>query len=74
MTRMQLWEQYAAEAEELGRTAYSFSRFCALLEKNAASGSDTVCMHFNWEPGGIGFSDFSGKTFPTFDQNLLDPA
>ena len=62
VTRRQLWVEYRDEARAQGATAYSYSRFCALLNERLERQSCEAQMRFDYEPGLWGLSDFSGKT------------
>ena len=61
LTRRQLWVEYRDEALAHGGTAYSYSRFCALFTEQLKERASPQ-MHFDYEPGLYGMSDFSGKT------------
>ena len=62
VTRRQLWVEYRDEAQAQGGTPYSYSRFCALLAERLDGEGRKAQMHFDYEPGLWGLSDFSGKT------------
>ena len=62
VTRRQLWVEYRDEARAQGGTPYSYSRFCALLAERLERQGRKAQMHFDYEPGLWGLSDFSGKT------------
>ena len=62
VTRRQLWVEYRDEARAQGATAYSYSRFCALLAERLDGEGREAQMRFDYEPGLWGLSDFSGKT------------
>ena len=61
LTYRQLWVEYRDEAQAQGRTAYSYSRFCKLLDERVEPCRKPQ-MRFTYEPGLYGMSDFSGKT------------
>ena len=62
VTRRQLWVEYRDEAQAQGAAPYSYSRFCALLAERLDGEGRKTQMHFDYEPGLWGLSDFSGKT------------
>jgi len=62
VTRRQLWVEYRDEARAQGAAPYSYSRFCALLAERLEGQGGKAQMHFDYEPGLWGLSDFSGKT------------
>ena len=62
VTRRQLWVEYRGEAHAQGGTAYSYSRFCGLLNERLGRQGRETQMRFDYEPGLWGLSDFSGKT------------
>ena len=62
VTRRQLWVEYRDEARAQGAKAYSYSRFCALLNERLDHRGREAQMRFDYEPGLWGLSDFSGKT------------
>ena len=62
VTRRQLWVEYRDEARAQGAAPYSYSRFCALLAERLEGQGRKAQMHFDYEPGLWGLSDFSGKT------------
>jgi len=62
LTQRQIWIEYRDEAQARGGTAYSYSRFCALLREQLAGRHTPTQMHFDYAPGLYGMSDFSGKT------------
>ena len=64
LTQRQLWVEYRDETQAQGGTAYSYSRFCALLKEQLAGRDAPTQMHFDYAPGLYGMSDFSGKTLP----------
>ncbi len=61
VTRRQLWVEYRDDVLAQGGTAYSYSRFCALFTERLKECASPQ-MHFDYEPGLYGMSDFSGKT------------
>ena len=62
LTRRQLWVEYREEALALGRKAYMYGRFCALLKERLHSRPEPAQIRFHYEPGLYDPSDFSGKT------------
>ena len=62
VTRRQLRVEYRDEARAQGATAYSYSRFCALINERLERQGREAQMRFDHEPGLWGLSDFSGKT------------
>lgn len=62
VTRVLLWREYCEEAEAQHRTAYSRSQFYSRLKALARGPAGEAEMHFDYEPGEILYSDFSGKT------------
>ena len=62
LTQRQLWVEYSEEVMAQGGTAYSHSRFCALLKERLAGPNARTDMRFDYAPGLYGMSDFSGKT------------
>ena len=62
LTRRQLWVEYRDEALARGGSAYSYSRFCALLKARLKDRAGQAQMRFDYAPGLYGMSDFSGKT------------
>ena len=62
VTRRQLWVEYRDEARAQDGTAYSYSRFCALLNERLGRQGRETRMRFDYEPGLWGLADFSGKT------------
>ena len=62
LTQRQLWVDYSEEVMAQGGTAYSQSRFCALLKERLAGPNARTDMRFDYAPGLYGMSDFSGKT------------
>lgn len=61
VTRRQLWVEYRDDVLAQGGTAYSYSRFCSLFTEQLKERASPQ-MHFDYEPGLYGMSDFSGKT------------
>ena len=62
LARRHLWVEYRDKALAQGSSAYTYSRFCGLLNGRLHSRPGPVQMRFQYEPGLWGLSDFSGKT------------
>ncbi len=62
VTRTLLWQEHCDEAEAQRRTACSRSQFYSRLKALTRGPAGDAGMHFDYEPGGIPCSDFSGKT------------
>ena len=62
LTRRQLWSEYRDEALAQGGKAYTYGRFCALLNRHRQERPGQAQARFDYAPGLYGMSDFSGKT------------
>ena len=62
MTRKRLWEAYRDDVRTRGGEVLSYSRFCHLLKVHREGGcGETGKMVYEYFPGQVGHSDFSGK-------------
>lgn len=62
MTRKRLWEAYRDDVRSRGGEVLSYSRFCHLLKvRREGSCGGTGKMVYEYFPGQVGLSDFSGK-------------